>query len=230
MLSFDDAVGISNIVSAIISAVTLFSSIGSAVVAYALRSKQTNATTTSLVENRVNPDHIVISKRLLKKSLILFAVSVAILLAGRALAGREADASGAANAQNPAAPQPVRLSVVGLAANPPSESAFFQVRVIVNGKAFTLPRNGDWMPAQSVIRNQSLVLPPLARYAIQFQVRKRDAYFANATPATLESNATVRYSGGEASGTYVLKGFDSTSPTGGSTISATVAYSLAPAR
>lgn len=198
--------------------------------AFALRSKQANAPTTSLVENRVNPDHIVISKRFLKKSLILFAVSLAILLAGRALAGREAGVSGVTSAQNPGSLQAVRLSVVGLAANPPSESAFFQVRVIVNGKAFALPRNGDWMPAQSVIRNQSLVLPPLARYAIQFQLRKRDAYFANATPAILESNATVRYAGGEASGTYVLKGFDSTSPTGGSTISATVAYNLAPAR
>lgn len=160
----------------------------------------------------------------------ILVFAVVMFLGPFAFAGRSPERSGINSGQTQSAPQSVRLSVVGLSVDPPSESAFFQIKVIVNGKAFTLPRNGGWLPGQSVIRNQSLALPPLSRYAIQFELRKRDAYFPNATPATLEGNGTVRYAGGETSGTYVLKGFDTASPTGGGTVSVTVAYSLVPTR
>lgn len=147
-----------------------------------------------------------------------------------AFAGKSPEQLGSTSAPGLGTPQPVRLSIVGLSIAPPSESAFFQVKVIVNGKAFVLPRNGGWMPAQSVIRNQSLVLQPLSRYAIQFELKKRDVFFGNATPASLAGNATVRYSGGQASGTYSLRGFDPASSAGSGAVSATIAYNLAPVR
>lgn len=167
---------------------------------------------------------------LLSKYFILLVAGLIMFLGQITFAGKASDFSASSAAPPSNVVLPTTLSIVGLSIDPPSESALFQVRIIANGKTYTLPRNGDWLAAHSAIRGQSVTLPPSARYAIQFELRKRDAYFGKSPTASLEGSTTLRYAGGQTGGTYSLRGFDTASAAGSGIVNATVAYTLAPAR